>query len=155
MEGVPFTAAGIEVPSDAPLFLMALGVHVVFGLASVVTGCVAMLSPKRPGRHPLFGSYYYWSLSVVFVTVVFLTAMRWAENYHLFILGVMSFIAASFGRTARRRLWPSWVKLHISGLGLSYVFLLTAFYVDNGPTPYGGNSRQSRFGHYRPRSVYR
>ena len=133
MDGVPFTVAGIEVPSDAPFFLTVLGVHVVFGLACVVTGCVAMLSPKRPGRHPQFGSYYYWSLSVVFATVVVLSAMRWTENYHLFILGVMSFIAASIGRTARRRLWPNWVKVHISGFGLSYIFLLTAFYVDNGP----------------------
>ena len=39
---------------------------------------------------------------------------------------------ASLGRTARRRCWRAWVWLHITGMGLSYVLLLTAFYVDNG-----------------------
>ena len=61
MNGDPFTVAGIEVASDAPLFLVVLGVHVLFALAYVVAGCVAMLSPKRPARHPQFGTYYYWS----------------------------------------------------------------------------------------------
>jgi len=58
--------------------------------------------------------------------------VRWAEDYHLFILGLLALIAASLGRTARRRRWPGWVRLHITGMGLSYILLLTAFYVDNG-----------------------
>jgi len=62
-----------------------------------------------------------------------LSAMRWPEDYHLFVLGVLSFAAATIGRTALTRRWDGWVRLHISGMGLSYVLLLTAFYVDNGP----------------------
>jgi hypothetical protein len=133
MDGNPITVAGIDIPSDAPLFLIALGLHVVFGLSCVVTGCAAMLSAKRPGRHPRFGTYYYWSLAVVFGTMSVLSAMRWAEDYHLFVLGFLSFVAATVGRTARRRRWRNWATLHIGGLGSSYVLLLTAFYVDNGP----------------------
>jgi hypothetical protein len=34
---------------------------------------------------------------------------------------------------ARRQRWREWVKVHIRGMGTSYVLLLTAFYVDNGP----------------------
>jgi hypothetical protein len=132
MDSNPITFAGIEIPSDAPLFLIVLGVHVVFGLSCVVTGCVAMLSAKRAGRHPRFGTYYYWSLAVVFGTMSVLSAMRWAEDYHLFVLGLLSFVAATIGRTARRRHWRNWVTLHIACLGSSYVLLLTAFYVDNG-----------------------
>jgi hypothetical protein len=45
----------------------------------------------------------------------------------------MSFTAASVARTALRHRWHGWVRLHIGGMGLSYVLLLTAFYVDNGP----------------------
>ena len=33
---------------------------------------------------------------------------------------------------ARRHRWRSWVKCHITSMGLSYILLLTAFYVDNG-----------------------
>ena len=133
MDGNPIVIAGIPVPSDAPLFLAVLGVHVLFALACVVTGCVAMLSVKRVGRHPQYGTYYYWSLTIVFATVMVLSAVRWSENYHLLILGVLSLIAATIGRSARRRRWRNWIRLHIGGLGASYVFLLTAFYVDNGP----------------------
>jgi len=124
--------AGIEIPSNSPIFLTIVGLHVLVALVCVVTGPVAMLSRKRAGRHPTFGTIYYWFLSAVFVSATALSAMRWAEDYHLFILGALSFAAASLGRTARRGRWHNWVGLHISGMGLSYVLLLTAFYVDNG-----------------------
>ena len=65
--------------------------------------------------------------------------MRWSEDYHLFILGLLSFSAAWVGRAARLRRWPRLLKLHITGLGTSYVLLLTAFYVDNGPNLPGWN----------------
>jgi hypothetical protein len=91
-----------------------------------------MLSPKRSGRHPTFGTIYYWGLVVVFVSATGLSVVRWAEDYHLFILGLLAFIAASVGRAARRQRWPRWARVHITGMGLSYILLLTAFYVDNG-----------------------
>jgi len=62
-----------------------------------------------------------------------LSILRWPENTHLFILGIVSFSAATIGRTARRRLWRGWLRLHIGGMAVSYIVLLTAFYVDNGP----------------------
>jgi len=61
-----------------------------------------------------------------------LAAMRWAEDYHLFILGALSFATAFMARRAVRRQTRWWVGVHVSGMGLSYVLLLTAFYVDNG-----------------------
>lgn len=128
----PLVLGGFELPCDTPLFLALLAVHVPFGLACVVSGLLAMFSPKGPGRHPRWGKIYYWCLSVVFVTACALAALRWAESSYLFYLGTLSFAAATFGRTARRRRWPNWVRLHLSGMGLSYIVLLTAFYVDNG-----------------------
>lgn len=126
------TIAGIEIPCNAPIFLTVLAVHIPFGLASVVTGLAAILSRKAFGHHPAFGTIYYWCLAIVFVTATILAAIRWAEAYPFFILGALSVVAASVGRTAHRRRWPGWIKPHIGGMGLSYVFMLTAFYVDNG-----------------------
>jgi hypothetical protein len=54
------------------------------------------------------------------------------KDYHLFVLGALSFAAAYFGRQARRQRWCNWARLHITGMGTSYVLLLIAFYVDNG-----------------------
>ena len=124
--------AGIEIPSRDPAFLAVVAVHVLFGLAGTITGATAMLSPKRSGRHPWVGTIYYWCLTGVFVTAGALAVVRWAEDYHLIILGTLAFAAAHLGRMARRRRWSNWVRLHITGMGTSYIFLLTAFYVDNG-----------------------
>jgi hypothetical protein len=132
MTGNPINLAGIEIPSDSPVFLAALGMHILVGLSCVVSGVVAMLSRKRPGRHPRFGTIYYYCLSIVFASAAILSAMRWAEDYHLFILGSLSFGTASLGRIAIRLRWRNWIRLHISCMGLSYILLLTAFYVDNG-----------------------
>src|SRR5471032_636473 len=116
MTGTSITVAGIEIASTDPAFVAIVAVHVLFGLACTITGIVAMLSPKRCGRHPLFGTIYYWCLLGVFVTASALAAVRWEEDYHLFILGALAFAAASFGRIAHRKRWSQWVKLHISGM---------------------------------------
>ena len=45
---------GIPIPSDSPLFLSIVGIHVLFGLAAVIAGAAAMLSPRSCGHlsHP-------------------------------------------------------------------------------------------------------
>lgn len=125
-------ATGATVPCDSTLFLMILLIHVPFGIVCVVTGLVAMGSQKRAGRHPTFGTIYYWSLSIIFVTMSALAFMRWTEDWYLFVLGLLCFTAATLGRMAHQHRWRNWVQLHITGMGLSYILLLTAFYVDNG-----------------------
>jgi len=124
--------AGIEIPSTNPVFLAVVGVHILLGLSCTVTGAMAMLSRKRAGRHPRYGTTYFWSLTGMFLTATGLAAVRWAEDYHLFIVGALALAAAYLGRQARRRRWRHWVRLHIAGMGSSYILLLTAFYVDNG-----------------------
>jgi hypothetical protein len=123
---------GIVIPSTNPVFLTVVAVHILLGLACTVTGAMAMLSQKRAGRHPRYGTIYFWCLAGVFLTETSLAVARWAEDYHLFILGALSLAAAYFGREARRHRWRHWARLHITGMGASYVLLLIAFYVDNG-----------------------
>jgi hypothetical protein len=132
MSQAPITIGGFPLPSDTPLFLGILAVHVAAGLTCVITGIVAMISDKAPGRHPRFGTLYFWGLGVVFITMAVLTAMRWTQDYHLFILGALSFAAAALGRLAAPSRVTGRVRIHVTAMGLSYILLLTAFYVDNG-----------------------
>lgn len=125
--------AGLPIPSTSPWFLAGVAAHVAFGLTSVVAGAVAMLSRKGAGRHPRAGAVYFWALCGVFVTAIGLAMSRWAEDRTLFLLACIAFALAVLGRQARRRLWRGWPRWHMSGMGLSYVVLVTAFYVDNGP----------------------
>ena len=124
--------AGIEIPSTSPIFLTIVGLHIALGLACVIAGAIAMLSRKARGRHPTFGTIYYWCLAAVVVSATTLAVMRWQEDIHLFLLGALAFAVASLGRAARRGMWRGWATWHITGMGVSYIVLLTAFYVDNG-----------------------
>lgn len=121
---------GIPIPSTDPVFLGIIVIHVLFGLAAVITGALAMFSNKGRGRHSNFGTIYFWCFLGVFFTMSIVSFMRWAENYHLFILGVLSFVSAYVGRSAIRRRWSQWPRIHLTGMGLSYIFMLTAFYVE-------------------------
>ena len=128
----PLVFFGIPLPSSAPLFLALIAIHIPAGLACVVAGAGAMLSRKGRGRHAQFGSTYFWSLSIVFVTTIVLGALRWSEDWQLLVLGALAFGSAVVARSAIRQRPVPRIRLHIAGMGLSYIVLLTAFYVDNG-----------------------
>jgi hypothetical protein len=133
MTGDSTIILGIEVPSTDPVFLaVVVGIHIPLGLACVVFGAIAMISEKQRGRHSSFGKLYYWCLLALFASATVLSIMRWYENYHLFVLGALSFASAWLGRTALRRRWRNWPRLHLTGMGFSYILMLIAFYVDNG-----------------------
>ena len=132
MTGALTVVAGIPIPSSSPAFLAGVGLHVLLGLICAIAGMGAMFSPKCAGHHPRFGSVYYWCLCGLFVTAAGFAVVRWREDYPLLILGAAAFAGAHFARRARRKRWSGWRRLHIIGMGTSYISLLTAFYVDNG-----------------------
>jgi len=123
---------GDQVGSTAPVFLGFLAVHVLAGLTAVVTGAIAALVRKGSPRHIRAGRWYYRAITVVFATATGLAAMRWRQDYYLFIIGAVAFGAATVGYQHRRRHRPGDTG-HIAGMGTAYVAMLTAFYVDNGP----------------------
>lgn len=123
---------GVPVPSADPVFIAVVRFHILVGIACVAVGAIAMFSRKGRGRHSAFGTMYYWCLAVVVGTATGLSAARWAHSYHLFILGAFALMAATVARTALRRRWRGWVRVHLTGMGISYILMLTAFYVDNG-----------------------
>jgi hypothetical protein len=120
---------GADVGSTAPAFL---AVHVLAGLAAVISGAAAALTRKGSPRHRRAGRWFYRAISLVFATATILAAMRWRQDYHLFIIGAVAFTAATIGYQHRRRHRPGDTG-HIAGMGAGYVAMLTAFYVDNGP----------------------
>jgi FtsH-binding integral membrane protein len=133
MTGDSTVILGIEIPTTDPVFVgVIVGTHIPLGLACVIAGAAAMFYEKRRGTHSTLGTIYYWCLTLLFASAAFLTVMRWDENYHLFVVGALSFASAWFGRKALRERWRYWARLHITGMGLSYVMMLVAFYVDNG-----------------------
>ena len=132
MDGETTTIGGIVIPSTDPVFLaVVIGVHIPLGIACVVTGASAMLSRKgrgrHSGRHDLLlvptGPFCLNNPSLGHALVGELPPVR-LGRCRLRVRVVRSFgtstALAGMGETAH------------SGMSLSYVVMLIAFYVDNG-----------------------
>ena len=105
-------------------------VHVPAGAIAALVGAGAMLAPKGGSAHRWCGRAYLRSLIVVAVTGLALVATRGPHFAHLGALGIVAAFLGVIGYSARRR--PS-AAAHIACMGASYIVMLTAFYVDNGP----------------------
>jgi hypothetical protein len=127
-----FEVDGIGMLFKSSAFFPMLGVHILAGLVCVVTGIVAIASGKRAGLHPICGTIYHWSLAVLVISAGFLAAARWIDDRVLFVLGVISFVASSVGRSTRTRRRQTWVGTHIISMGCSFIVMLTAFCVEEG-----------------------
>lgn len=102
---------GDQVGSTALVFLAFLGVHVLAGLTAVITRATAALVRKGSPRHIRAGRWHYRAITVVFATATVLAAMRWRQDYYLFIIGAVAFTAATIGypppaRRYRAHRWP-------------------------------------------------
>jgi uncharacterized membrane protein HdeD (DUF308 family) len=123
---------GDQVGSTAPVFLAFLAVHVAAGLTAVITGAIAAFARKGSPRHIRAGRMFYQAITIVFLTATALSIMRWQQDFRLLIIGAVAFAAATTGYLHRRRHRPGDTG-HVLGMGIGYVAMLTAFYVDNGP----------------------
>ena len=124
---------GVPVPSDAPAFLMALGAHIGAGLTAVVAGALAAFARKRPGIHPRAGLIYWWGLLWVLISSLVMAVVRWPHDIHLVVIGLVAFTTATSGFVVRFKSPARWREIHLVAMGISYIALLTGFYVDNGP----------------------
>lgn len=124
--------AGLIVHSTDPVFLAVVGAHFVVGLTAVLAGLLAILSPKRKGRHVTGGRVYFWSVCGLFGSAAVLTTLRGPEDLPLLALGAGAALSAWIGRSARRGRWGNSLRAHVVGMALSYIFMLTAFYVETG-----------------------
>jgi uncharacterized membrane protein len=123
---------GIPIPDEGPVFLVAVVLHIGAGLVSVASGAVAMLSRKGGRVHIGFGRVYVGGIATLFATMVVMAAIRWPHDNHLAVLGLIALGTTLLGFVNRRRHGAD--RWHIIAMGTSYVVMLTAFYVDNGPS---------------------
>ncbi|HEU4428362.1 MAG TPA: DUF2306 domain-containing protein [Myxococcota bacterium] len=109
------------------LFVVA---HVAAGVGAVASGAAAMLAAKGGSAHRRLGRTYLATLAGACASGTALAIQRWPRFPHLLALAGIAAALAALGFAARGR--PSRV-LHLLGMSASYVAMLTAFYVDNGP----------------------
>jgi uncharacterized membrane protein len=110
-----------------------VAVHVVCGVVAVLGGVGAMLTGKGTRRHRRLGRAHLVALAGLGATAPVLAAPDWGHRWYLVVLGGVALGSAAAGWVAVRWRRPARIRVHIVGMGVGYVAMLTAFYVDNGP----------------------
>lgn len=67
-------------------------IHIAAGCIALLCGLGAILNRKKLIRHRPFGLVYFWCMSVIFVTSVYLSIYR--QNVFLFFIGIFTFHAS-------------------------------------------------------------
>lgn len=111
------------------LDLLLISLHIPAGLVALTVGIVAMLSRKGAWWHRKAGVTYLFAIATIAVSAAGLVLTRGPQFNHLLVFAALA-VTLAFGGYLMRQINQG---LHISGMGLSYAVMLTAFYVDNGP----------------------
>lgn len=120
-------------PQSAHDVLLAL--HIVAGTAGLALGPLAMMSPKRHGRHPRVGVAYQVVLAVLTLSALGLALLDMAQLWWLGLIAVLTEAAALSGWWARRRQFSGWLAWHVRLMCGSYVSLVTALLVVSWDSP--------------------
>ena len=98
--------AGIDIPFTSPCFSqswVSTSLLDLFALSPGSSRCSARNDRVAIRRSAAFT---FWSLSATLVSATILAAVRWSQDYHLFILGTLSFSAAFLDRISGRHYLP-------------------------------------------------
>jgi hypothetical protein len=106
-----------------------LAVHIAAGLAGLALGPLALLGPERRAHRPGVGSAYHWTMLGVCLSAAGLALVRWDELWWFVPLSAFSYALALRGHRAERRRSPGWRHDHVTGVGGSYIALVTALLV--------------------------
>jgi uncharacterized membrane protein len=116
----------------SPLLIL-IALHVASGIVAVACGAGAMLTGKGSRRHRRCGRAYVIVLVLLCGTAAVLAGLDWAHRWPLLVLGAVALSCAAVGYGAIRLARPARLAVHLAGMGVGYIAILTAFYVDNGP----------------------
>jgi hypothetical protein len=107
-----------------------LTVHITTGSLALLVGPLAMLAPKRPGRHPRLGRAYQALIAALCLSACGLVVLN-PSLWWLGLIAAATWAAALGGWWMRRRQPRGWLQWHVSLMCGSYISLVTALLVVN------------------------
>ncbi len=98
--------------------------HVAAGAIALLVAPVAMVVKKGGRSHAQWGLVFFWAMTVIFITALFLSAVKWIpfllmiavfSYYSVFSGYRWKFLKKLYDKSERAR-WFDWVALIINGL---------------------------------------
>lgn len=111
---------------------MVIVIHVLSAALALVLGAALFTRSKRLPFHPRFGTLYHWTMLVVCVSALAVSAMRGRAVVFTY-LAPPSYMLALVGYVSGARRWSGWLRWHIGAQSGSYVALLTGLAVQSVP----------------------
>jgi hypothetical protein len=108
-----------------------LALHVAAGTTGLILGPLAMRAPKLRGPHTRLGEAYHWVMLAVCVSAGAMALLAFQRIWWFLPIAVFSYANALVGYLAAKRRRRSWLRVHIAGMGGSYIALITALLVVN------------------------
>lgn len=105
-----------------------LPLHIVSASLALVIGGALLALNKRLAIHPRLGSIYHWTMLVVAVSALAVSALRGRAVMFTY-LAPPSYALALLGYVSAKRRFRGWLRWHITGQTGSYVALLTGLAV--------------------------
>jgi hypothetical protein len=112
------------------MWVLLLTVHISAGSLALLVGPLAMLAPKRPGRHPRLGRLYQLLIALLCLSALGLAVMA-PRLWWLGLIAAATWAAALGGWWMRRRQPRGWLQWHVSLMCGSYISLVTALLIVN------------------------
>lgn len=85
----------------AQLFQIILGVHVLAGFISLLTGTLILFAKKGKGFHQIAGKFYFWGMAGVFGTTLAMLAI-YPQKQSLWFFGIVAIVSFYQTFTGRR-----------------------------------------------------
>jgi uncharacterized membrane protein len=108
-----------------------LALHIATGATGLILGPLAMRATKRRGLHTNLGEAYHWVILAVCVSATTLAILDWDRIWWFLPIALFSYAHAFVGFVAAKRRPGRWLRVHIGGMGGSYIALTTALLVVN------------------------
>ena len=108
-----------------------LALHIAAGGTGLVLGPLAMRATKRRGPHSSLGEAYHWVMLTVCLSATALAILAWERSWGFLPIAAFSYANAFVGYIAAKRRRRGWPRVHIGGMGGSYIALTTALLVVN------------------------
>ncbi len=120
--------------------------HAIAGGSALLTGAIAIISRKGGRLHKKTGKVYFWAMTLVFITGIFIASYQW--NKFLFLIAFLSYYSVFSGirATQLKRLhldqpasWYDWTAGIVNAIAnLFFVGLGTYYMFERGITSGGG-----------------